>query len=98
MAPVWDDDTVEPVLGVSVPVDDETLVRRRFVHRVGFDSVGTTRHVRIGTQAFAQETEWFDLGECSMTPDGLRTPAVERIVRTHRTGAPQSTWKPPAPE
>lgn len=98
VAPVWDDESVEPVLGVSVPVDDETLARRGFVHRVGFDSVGTTRHVRIGTQAFAQETEWFGLGECSMTPDGLRTPAVERIVRTHRNGASQSTWKPPVPE
>ncbi|MFE7530324.1 hypothetical protein ACFU7Y_32105 [Kitasatospora sp. NPDC057542] len=98
VAPVWDDETLEPVLGVSVPVDDETLVRRRFVHRVGFDSVGTTRQVRIGTQAFAQETEWFGLGECSMTPDGFRTPAVERIVRTHRTGAPRGAWRLLVPE
>ncbi|MEU6973813.1 hypothetical protein AB0A71_40025 [Kitasatospora aureofaciens] len=98
VTPVWDDESVEPVLGVSVPVDDETLAHRGFVHRVGFDSVGTTRQVRIGTQAFAQKTEWFSLGECSMTPDGLRTPAVERIVRTHRPGAPQGTWKPPVPE
>ncbi|GAA1501061.1 hypothetical protein GCM10009760_63580 [Kitasatospora kazusensis] len=95
--PVWDDEEVEPVLGVSVPVDDETLVRRWYVHRVGFDSVGTARQVRIGTQAFARETEWFGLDECSMTPDGFRTPAVERIMHARSTRAPQGVWRPPAP-
>ncbi|MER6739193.1 hypothetical protein ABT315_44095, partial [Streptomyces puniciscabiei] len=89
VAPVWDDDGTEPVLGVSVPVEEETLVRRWYVHRVRFDSVGTTRRVRIGTQAFARETEWFGLDDCEMTEEGLRTPAVERIVRNHRTPAPR---------
>ncbi|GGU99283.1 hypothetical protein ACIG0C_30100 [Kitasatospora aureofaciens] len=96
--PVWDDEAVEPVLGVSVPVDDETLVHRWYVHRVGFDTVGTARRVRIGTQAFARETEWFGLDECSMTPDGFRTPAVERIIAARRTHAPQGVWRPPAPQ
>ncbi|MDH6137558.1 hypothetical protein P3T37_006991 [Kitasatospora sp. MAA4] len=82
---------------MAVPVDDETLVRRWYVHRVGFDSVGTARRVRIGTQAFARETEWFDLNECSMTPEGFRTPAVERIIHARSTRAPQGVWRPPAP-
>jgi hypothetical protein len=89
VAPVWDDDQVEPVLGVSVPIDDETLVRRWYVHRVRFDSAGTARRVRIGTQAFARQTEWFDLDECEMTEGGLRTPAVERIVSSRRTPPPR---------
>ncbi|MFE5894860.1 hypothetical protein ACFQ6E_38855 [Streptomyces sp. NPDC056462] len=87
--PVWDDDQIEPVLGVSVPVDDETLVRRWYVHRVRFDSVGTARQVRIGTEAFARPTEWFGLDDCEVTEEGLRTPAVERIVRSRRTPAPR---------
>lgn len=87
--PVWSDDTIEPVLGMSVPVDDDTLVRRWYVHRVRFDSAGTTRQVSIGTQAFARPTEWFGLDDCEMTEDGLRTPAVERIVRSHRTPPPR---------
>ncbi|MFI1769762.1 hypothetical protein ACH41H_48400 [Streptomyces sp. NPDC020800] len=43
IAPVWSDASVEPVLGMSVPVDDDTLVRRWYVHRVRFDSAGVSR-------------------------------------------------------
>jgi hypothetical protein len=32
VAPVWDDG-LDPVLGLSVPVDRDTLVRRWYVHR-----------------------------------------------------------------
>ncbi|MFE3238653.1 hypothetical protein ACFXKJ_41935, partial [Kitasatospora indigofera] len=98
VSPVWDDEAVEPVLGLSVPVDDETLVRRWYVHRVRFDSVGTARQVRIGTEAFARETEWFSLDDCRMTPEGFRTPAVERIIHARRTRTPSGPWRPPKPE
>ncbi|MFJ1708536.1 hypothetical protein [Kitasatospora sp. NPDC088346] len=97
VAPVWDDETLEPVLGMSVPVDDRTLAGRRYVHRVRFDSVGTARRVRIGTQALTRDTEWFALGDCAMTPQGLHTPAVERITRSRTTPAGQGLWRPPAP-
>lgn len=96
IAPVWSDASIEPVLGVSVPVDDDTLVRRWYVHRVRFDSAGTSRQVRIGTQAFARPTEWFGLDDCEMTDDGLRTPAVERIVRSRRTPPPRHIAFAPA--
>ncbi|NEA67480.1 hypothetical protein [Streptomyces sp. SID12488] len=89
IAPVWSDDVIEPVLGMSVPVDDDVLVRRWYVQRVRFDSVGTTREVSIGTQAFARPTEWFGLDDCEMNDDGLRTPAVEQIGRSHRTPPPR---------
>jgi len=98
VTPEWHDEAVEPVLGVSVPVEDETLVRRWYVHRVRFDSVGTSRRVRIGTQAFARETEWFGLDECHMTPEGFRTPAVERIIHARLTRTPSGGWRPPVPE
>ncbi|MFJ6760772.1 hypothetical protein ACIQNK_37890 [Streptomyces sp. NPDC091273] len=91
VAPVWDEDGVEPVLGVSVPVDDKTLVRRWYVHRIRLDSEGTHRRVRIGTEAFARGVEWFALDECEMTGRGLSTPTVERIVRSRST-RPVSTW------
>ncbi|MFD7986983.1 hypothetical protein ACFV4M_26875 [Kitasatospora indigofera] len=97
IAPVWDDERTEPVLGVSVPVDDRTLVDRRYVHRVRFDSVGTARRVRIGTQSFARGTEWFALDDCTLTPEGLHTPAVERITRARTTTAREGLWRPPAP-
>ncbi|GAB1331679.1 zinc finger domain-containing protein [Streptomyces sennicomposti] len=87
--PVWSDEAVEPVLGMSVPVDDDTLIRRWYVHRVRFDSQGTSRKVRIGTEAFARPTEWFGLDDCEMTDEGLRTPAVERIIRSRRTPPPR---------
>jgi hypothetical protein len=32
VAPVWDDG-LDPVLGLSAPVDRDTLVRRWYVHR-----------------------------------------------------------------
>jgi hypothetical protein len=89
ITPVWNDEAVEPVLGMSVPVDDDTLIRRWFVHRVRFDSQGTSRRVRIGTEAFARPTEWFGLDDCEMTDEGLRTPAVERIIRSRRTPPPR---------
>ncbi|MER8233204.1 hypothetical protein [Streptomyces sp. NPDC094049] len=91
VTPVWDEDGMEPVLGMSVPVDRDTLIRRWYVHRVRLDSEGTSRRVRIGTEAFARPVEWFTLDECEMTERGLSTPAVEQIVRSRST-RPVSTW------
>ena len=90
-APAWDREDVEPVLGMSVPVDRDTLIRRWYVHRIRLDSEGTTRRVRIGTEAFSRPTEWFAFDECEMTDRGLSTPAVERIVRSHTT-RPVASW------
>ncbi|MFD3662793.1 hypothetical protein ACFWVF_19715 [Streptomyces sp. NPDC058659] len=92
VAPDWDAEH-EPVLGVSVPVDSDTLIDRWYVHRIRLDSEGTTRRVRIGTEAFDRPTEWFALDECEITDRGLSTPAVERIVQARNT--PSSTvWTP----
>ncbi|MGW1768717.1 hypothetical protein ACWCQL_32335 [Streptomyces sp. NPDC002073] len=85
VAPVWDEDGREPVLGMSVPVDRDTLIDRWYIHRIRLDSVGTSRQVRIGTEAFMRPTEWFELDECEMTGRGLTTPAVERLVQSHST-------------
>nr|BEK63610.1 hypothetical protein KPHV_08370 [Kitasatospora purpeofusca] len=95
VAPGWDDETVEPVLGVSVPVDDRTLVRRLYVHRIRLESRGTARDVRIGTEAFARPTQWFALQECSITEQGLRTPAVGQITAARR--APRTAHTGPRP-
>ncbi|MFF7780419.1 hypothetical protein ACFZCG_39155 [Streptomyces tanashiensis] len=92
VAPDWDAEH-EPVLGVSVPVDSDTLIRRWYVHRIRLDSEGTTRRVRIGTEAFARSTEWFGLDECEITQRGLSTPAVERIVQARTTPA-STVWTP----
>ncbi|BDT39644.1 hypothetical protein [Streptomyces yaizuensis] len=91
VAPVWDEER-EPVLGVSVPVDRDTLIRRWYVHRIRLDSEGTARVVRIGTEAFARPTEWFGLEDCEVTERGLTTPAVQRIVASHSAPAPR--WTP----
>ncbi|MGW6841285.1 hypothetical protein [Streptomyces sp. NPDC054958] len=85
VTPVWDEDGREPVLGVSVPVDRDTLIDRWYIHRIRLDSVGTSRQVRIGTEAFMRPTEWFELEECEMTGRGLTTPAVERLVQSRST-------------
>ncbi|WP_432198389.1 hypothetical protein [Streptomyces sp. bgisy027] len=74
-----------------VQADRDTLIRRRYVHRIRLDSEGTARRVRIGTEAFARRTEWFGLDECVMTERGLTTPAVERFVKA-RTMAPPARW------
>ncbi|MCF3179993.1 hypothetical protein IPZ70_08570 [Streptomyces polychromogenes] len=89
--PVWDDDGIEPVLGTSVPVDRDTLIRRWYVHRIRLNSEGTARRVQIGTEAFARPTEWFALDTCTMTERGLSTPAVEKIIHS-RTGRPAPAW------
>ncbi|WP_327347409.1 hypothetical protein [Streptomyces europaeiscabiei] len=89
--PSWDQDGREPVLGMSVPVDRDTLIDRWYVHRIRLDSEGTARRVRIGTEAFARETEWFALDDCEMTERGLSTPAVEQIVRS-RSSRPVTRW------
>ncbi|WP_406076388.1 hypothetical protein [Streptomyces virginiae] len=52
VAPVWDEDGREPVLGVSVPMDRDTLIDRWYIHRIRLDSIGISRQVRIGTEAF----------------------------------------------
>ncbi|MFZ3492243.1 hypothetical protein ACODT5_03200 [Streptomyces sp. 5.8] len=85
VAPVWDEDGLEPVLGLSVPVDRDTLIDRWYIHRIRLDSIGTTRQVQIGTEAFKRPTKWFELDECEVTERGLSTPAVERIIRNHNT-------------
>ncbi|WP_435215439.1 hypothetical protein [Streptomyces sp. bgisy034] len=90
VAPAWDNG-MEPVLGTMVQADRDTLIRRRYVHRIRLDSEGTARRVCIGTEAFARRTEWFGLDECVMTERGLTTPAVERIVRA-RTMASPARW------
>jgi hypothetical protein len=87
--PAWDQDGREPVLGMSVPVDRDTLIDRWYVHRIQLNSEGTTRKVQIGTEAFARETEWFALDDCEVTERGLTTPAVERIVKAHTTAPPR---------
>ncbi|MEW2577709.1 hypothetical protein [Streptomyces syringium] len=92
VTPVWDDG-VEPVLGTMVPVDRDTLIRRWYVHRIRLNSVGTARHVQIGTEAFARPIEWFALDECEMTERGLSTPVVEKIVQA-RTAPRPSLWSP----
>ena len=92
VAPVWEDG-VEPVLGMMVPVDRDTLIRRWYVHRIRLDSMGTARHVRIGTEAFARPIEWFALDECEITERGLSTPAVQKIVQSHHAPRP-TTWSP----
>ncbi|MFF4694304.1 hypothetical protein [Streptomyces chattanoogensis] len=89
--PAWDNDAVDVVVGMSVPVDTDTLVRRWYVHRVRFENAGTAREIRIGTEAFARDTEWFALDECEMTERGLSTPAVEQILRSRST-RPVSPW------
>ncbi|MER5570496.1 hypothetical protein ABT083_30555 [Streptomyces goshikiensis] len=92
VAPDWDAEH-EPVLGVSVPVDSDTLIDRWYVHRIRLESEGTARRVRIGTEAFARPTEWFALDECEITDRGLSTPAVERIVQA-RSAPPSTRWTP----
>ncbi|MFD9794213.1 hypothetical protein ACFWXK_25055 [Streptomyces sp. NPDC059070] len=92
VAPVWDDG-VEPVLATRVPVDRDTLIRRWYVHRIRLDSVGTTRRVQIGTEAFARPVEWFALDECEITDRGLSTPAVQRILQA-RSAPPSTLWTP----
>ncbi|MFE1271284.1 hypothetical protein [Streptomyces sp. NPDC058758] len=92
VAPDWDAEH-EPVLGVSIPVDSDTLIDRWYVHRIRLDSEGTARRVRIGTEAFARPTEWFALDECEITDRGLSTPAIERIVQA-RSAPPSTRWTP----
>ncbi|MFJ2774358.1 hypothetical protein [Streptomyces sp. NPDC087300] len=92
VAPVWDDG-LEPVLGLGVPVDRDTLIERWYVHRIRLDSEGTSRRVWIGTEAFARPTEWFALEECEVTERGLSTPAVQRIVQARSASAP-AKWTP----
>ncbi|WP_405535271.1 hypothetical protein OG426_54695 (plasmid) [Streptomyces canus] len=94
--PAWDTD-LEPVLAQTVPVDRDTLIRRWYVHRIRLDNDGTARRVRIGTEAFARDTEWFTLDDCQMTERGLTTPAVERIIRS-RTTAPPWHWPATKPK
>jgi len=98
--PAWDQEGHEPVLGVSVPVDRDTVVDRRYVHRIRLESEGTARRVRISTDAFAQDTEWFALDDCELTERGLPTTAVEQIA-TWKTradiGRPPAQTARPAP-
>ncbi|XXZ47423.1 hypothetical protein AAGT00_00240 (plasmid) [Streptomyces cavourensis] len=92
VAPKWDSED-EPVLGMSVPVDPDTLIERWYVNRIRLESDGTSRRVRIGTEAFARPIEWFSLDECDVTERGLSTPAVERIIHARSMPGP-ARWTP----
>ncbi|MFE2541726.1 hypothetical protein [Actinacidiphila glaucinigra] len=80
----------ETLLGPGVEVDFMTLALRRYVHRVQFYSDGPCRRMRIGTETLAKGIRWFSLDQCTMTPQGLMTPAVTEL-RRHR----QITASPP---
>lgn len=83
LEPAWDGER-EPVLGMSVPVDSDTLIDRWYVHRIRLETSGTERAVSLGTEAFARSTKWFGLSECEVGERGLSTPAVREIVRSRR--------------
>ncbi|MFJ3439433.1 hypothetical protein ACIPMU_38695 [Streptomyces cyaneofuscatus] len=67
MAPEWEN-AVEPALGTMVPVDRDTLVRRRYVHQIRLDSEGTVHPERIETEAFARPTDTCARAESSRGP------------------------------
>jgi hypothetical protein len=64
ITPVWSDEAVEPVLGMSVPVDDDILIRRLRVHRVRFDSRGAGAADRSEGRE-RSTTSWYQFSVCA---------------------------------
>ncbi|WP_326615296.1 hypothetical protein OG949_41095 (plasmid) [Streptomyces scopuliridis] len=79
--PDWDsEDAGELILGPGVPIDPLRLVRRRYVNRVKFESDGSRRVLRFGTQTPHEGTTWgFETSDCEITP---RWPAENPRGRT----------------
>ncbi|WP_432197049.1 hypothetical protein [Streptomyces sp. bgisy027] len=75
------------ILGPGIEHDPRALVEHGFVHRVRCVSNGVQRRVQIGTQ-HRDGTDWFDLDEVELTPEGLSTPAVAEIRRRRTQSVP----------
>ncbi|MGW7046911.1 hypothetical protein ACWGDT_30325 [Streptomyces avermitilis] len=78
-------DSVDWVFGMKDMPPHELLDRDGYTFRIRFDTQGAVRCPYIGTQRRSGEIEWTPFEECRLTPDGLRTPAVEAILAERRS-------------
>ncbi|MFJ5035839.1 hypothetical protein ACIQB5_49520 [Streptomyces sp. NPDC088560] len=79
--------TAATILGPGIEHDPRTLIESGFVHRVRCVRDGVHRQVQIGTQHHGG-TDWFDLDDVELTPDGLSTPTVAEIRRLRTQSVP----------
>ncbi|MFD9063649.1 hypothetical protein ACFVZ3_19275 [Kitasatospora purpeofusca] len=70
---------------------DVQLRGQGFVHRIRCEAAGIERRVKVGTQVGTGpgRTEWFDLSDCSLTRDGLITPALARLRSSGSAAEPR---------
>jgi hypothetical protein len=68
------------LLGPGIEADFVAVAPCRYVNRFRYTTDGAQRRISVGTQTLAEGTQWFSLGQCRMTPEGLVTPLVERLL------------------
>ncbi|WP_328440591.1 hypothetical protein OHA71_32900 [Streptomyces sp. NBC_00444] len=77
-----DADTVDWVLTDDSSITRELLSRHGYCLRVRCETDGAERRVHIGAQHPGHPIDWTPLEDCTLTPAGLLTPAVESIRLT----------------
>ncbi|MFD5013899.1 hypothetical protein [Streptomyces chartreusis] len=77
-----DSDTVDWILTHDSPITRELLNRDGYCLRVRCETDGAERRVHIGAQHSGHPINWTRLEDCTLTPAGLVTPAVESIRLT----------------
>ncbi|WP_344023587.1 hypothetical protein [Streptomyces luteireticuli] len=74
-----DADTVDWIFNHDGPVTREMLGRYGYSLRVRLETHGAERRVHIGAEHPDRAIDWTPLEECTISPGGLLTPAVESI-------------------
>ncbi|MFF4864477.1 hypothetical protein ACFY3J_22610 [Streptomyces sp. NPDC001231] len=74
-----DVDTVDWVFHHDGPLTREMLGRHGYCLRVRCETDGAQRRVHIGVEGTDRRIDWTPLEECTLTPGGLLTPAVETV-------------------
>ncbi|WP_328750495.1 competence protein CoiA [Streptomyces sp. NBC_00285] len=85
------EDSVDWVFGMKGIPPHDLLDRDGYTFRIRFDTQGAARCPYIGTQRPSGEIEWAPFEDCWLTPEGLRTPAVEAILAERRPFASPSS-------
>ncbi|MFG3164061.1 competence protein CoiA family protein [Streptomyces sp. NPDC048232] len=93
------EDSVDWVFGMKAVPPHDLLYRDGYTFRIRFDTQGAARCPYIGTQYPGGEIEWTPFEECWLTPEGLRTPALEAILAERRpSGSPQAEPRKQKPD
>ncbi|MET8217852.1 hypothetical protein [Streptomyces hirsutus] len=77
-----DADGIDWIFSSEGPITQQFVGRHGYCLRVRCETVGGERRVHIGAEARDRTVSWTPLEDCAVTPSGIVTPDIERILLT----------------